>query len=92
MAESPMHWFTTYPSHQKDRLDMKQAPLDPCLMYQINDGLLQALLALQVDDTLYGAYNSFMEQEERFASEFPSEGRTLIFANNFASIESIFRC
>ena len=60
---------------------MNQAPIDPCLLYQTKDGLLQALLALQVDDTSYAANDSFMKQEERFASEFPSKSHTPISAN-----------
>ena len=81
MPESPMHWFTTYLNHQKNRLGMNQVPIDPHLLYQTKDGLLQALLTLQVDDTLYAANDSFMKQEERFASEFPSKGHTPILAN-----------
>lgn len=78
MPESPMHWFSTYLSYHKDQLEMTPVPMDPCMLYQMRDGKPSGIVGMQVDDTLFGGDDAFLELENCSAGTFPSKGRMRI--------------
>ena len=93
MPESPIHWFRTFLQHHTIKMSMCKVPMDPCLLYTEDFGVLQGLLGMQVDDILFGGTKSFLEREEHFAGDFPNKGRKKISEEfvRFNGIE-ILRC
>ncbi len=75
MPESPIHWFNTYLNNHKSKLGMLQVPMDPCLLFKVGENGLEAVLGLQVDDTLFGGTNHFLDMEEEASAAFPNTGR-----------------
>lgn len=78
MPESPMHWFKTYGDYHRDELGMKSVAMDPCLWYRKENEKLSAILALQVDDTLFSGNPKFLALEMVKSDEFPNSGRTSV--------------
>ena len=88
MPESPIHWFKTFLQHHTEKLSMYQVPLDPCLLYAEEDGALQGLLGMQVDDILFSGSESYLDKEEHCAADFPNKGRKKI-SNEFVRFNGI---
>lgn len=78
MPEAPMHWFKTYSDYHRDELRMKQIPIDPCLWYRKDHHKLSGVLALQVDDTLYGGNPKFKALEMEKSNKFPNSGSSKV--------------
>jgi len=57
---------------------MKPVAMDPCLWYRKDNHDLSGILALQVDDTLYGGDPKFQALEIDKSNMFPNSGRTSI--------------
>lgn len=74
MPESPIHWFKTYSDYHRDELRMKPVAMDPCLWYRKDNHDLSGILALQVDDTLYGGDPKFQALEIDRSNMFPNSG------------------
>ena len=74
MPESPMHWYTTYAGHHKEKMGMEQLPIDACLMYKRNNDTLEGLLGLQVDDTLYAGTLEFHSRGRRIRADVSKQG------------------
>lgn len=79
MPESPMHWYKTYLDYHIQVLGMKQQPMDGCLLYRHRNGKPDAIIGVQVDDTVFGGGEVFLEIENVKSSEFPSKGRKQIY-------------
>ena len=65
IAESGVHWFTTYQPHHIEKLDMSPSTYDPCLL--ITNGAKEefGMVAMQTDDTLILGTRSFTAKEEK---------------------------
>lgn len=82
IPESGLHWYLTYLDHHVGRLGMKQSRADPCfLMKHREDGTIDGVVVLQVDDSLIVGSKQFMKMEEEAASEFQTKPRTYITDN-----------
>lgn len=57
---------------------MDQNPMYPCLWLSHQGLLPSGILALQVDDTLFGGTPEFLAVEMEKSNEFPNSGRTSI--------------
>ena len=64
--------------YHRDELRMKQIPIDPCFWYRKESQTLTGVLALQVDDTLYGGDPKFLALEVKKSEAFPNSGRSEI--------------
>lgn len=62
IAEAGVHWFETYQSHLRENLALSQT-FDPCLLVS-DEGKAFGLCALQTDDTMFLADESFLTAEE----------------------------
>lgn len=60
IPEAGTHWFRTYHNHHTLNLKMTPSTFDSCLLYNS-----EALIGLQIDDTLIAATPKFMEIESR---------------------------
>lgn len=72
IPEAPIHWFKMYLNFHRDGFKMEQVPTDPCLLYHCQYGVLQGIIGLQVDDTLFEGTAKFAKIEEAKAREFPT--------------------
>lgn len=52
IPESGPHWYLTYFAHHLDTLKMNRSKADPCVLIHRNNGSLEGLIHLQVDDSL----------------------------------------
>lgn len=59
VPEAGTHWFKTYHKHHTTKLGLTVSPFDACLMYSKD-----AIVGLQVDDSLGGGTEEFMVQED----------------------------
>lgn len=83
VPEAGVHWFWTYLKHHKEKLGMRSAAHDMCLLYtpgsistssqskEITDAP-RAITCLQTDDTASLANTKFLEDEQKHASAFKS--------------------
>ena len=56
------HWFTTYHTHFKEKLGMRESIYDPYLFFSSDPTF--GIIGLQTDDTLILADNEFASIEE----------------------------
>ena len=66
IAESGVHWWTTYQNHHRDLLGMTTSSFDPCLLITNQtgkDGF--GIVGMQTDDTLILSTATFSAKEEK---------------------------
>ena len=81
LPESGLLWFETYVSHHHNVLRMRSIETDPCLLYRrSNSGGLEAIVCLQVDDSIGAGRKTFLDEEEIAARRFPAKPRRLLAA------------
>lgn len=73
MPEAPVHWFKTYIDYHREKLNMRGATIDPCLMYRRSETGLDGVIGIRVDDTICAGSHEFAKEEERCSREFPSK-------------------
>ena len=67
VAESGVHWFTTYQKHHIENLHMVSSTYDPCLMVVNKDATNHGfgMVGMQTDDTLIVASPDFSAKEQK---------------------------
>ena len=71
LPESGYIWFETYLGHHHGRLRMKSTAMDPCLLYRkTQDGSVDGLVCLQVDDSIGAGSQEFLREEAEAAKRF----------------------
>ena len=61
VPEAGNHWFATYHTHHKNKLEMKESKYDPCLLYSSGPF---GVVGMLTDDILILADNDFAGKEE----------------------------
>ena len=70
LPESGTHWFNRYYNHHIDALGMKPSTYDACLLYHLdNDGHVDGLVGLMVDDSLIAGTEAFLALEDKKLKE-----------------------
>jgi hypothetical protein len=64
LAESGTHWWETYFKHHVNNLNMDTSTFDPCLLISNTSQDCFGLVAMQTDDTLFLANESFANKED----------------------------
>ncbi|KHJ35050.1 hypothetical protein EV44_g4253 [Erysiphe necator] len=66
VAESGVHWFTTYQKHHIEKLNMVTSTYDPCLLITKSDSIDSrfGIVGMQTDDTLIVANSEFSAKEQ----------------------------
>ena len=64
LAESGVHWWTTYHQHHQERLGMQTSTFDPCLLVSNGTAESFGMVGMQTDDTLILATPEFSAMED----------------------------
>ena len=91
LPESGVTWFETYIGHHHDHPQMKSAETDPCFLYRRDEnGDLQGLVYLQVDDSICAGTAGLLLEEAKASRRFktPSveilaDGKEIRFNRHF---------
>lgn len=75
MTAAPYHWFKTYTEYHREKLTMKGATLDPCLVYCRSAAELDGVIGILVYDIIFAASRDFAGKEERCWGVYQSKGR-----------------
>lgn len=67
MPESPIRWLKTYANDHKTHLTLFKRTSTPSVMIGINEGKLEGIIGIQVDDTIYIGTESFVATEEELS-------------------------
>lgn len=62
LAEAGAHWYVTYSTHMRVKLDLRQSTYDACLLIS-KDKAAKAVKVLQMDDTLFAGDKAFAAKE-----------------------------
>lgn len=78
MPELPMHRYNTSTDYHRHTLGMSSTTLHLCLMFKKDNGLMEAIAGLQVDDTITVATSDFAKKENKKSKEFASKGKGIV--------------
>lgn len=79
LPESGMLWFETYIGHHHNILNMESTETDPCLLFRRNeDGDLEGIICLQVDDSIGGGTVAFLKDENENSKVFRTREQKLL--------------
>lgn len=63
IPEAGTHWWATYSSHHREKLNMITSTYDPCLLITSSESF--GIIGMQTDDTLGLSDQAFFDEEER---------------------------
>ncbi|KAI1006956.1 hypothetical protein K3495_g1267 [Podosphaera aphanis] len=65
IAEAGTHWWATYSTHHREKLQMTTSTYDPCLLISTAKTRSFGIVAMQIDDTLILGDSAFSELENK---------------------------
>lgn len=74
MPAALVRWSETYKDYHTEKLTMKGATLETCLVYRKSVAELDGMICIVVYDTMSTATRKFAGEDERCSRKFPSSG------------------
>jgi hypothetical protein len=82
LGEAGLHWFVTFFKYHKVDLGMSPSTLDTCLLYKREIAELEALVSVQVDDSMALGNAAYFAQEEQKVTRFQHKAAKTLMPNS----------